>query len=58
MGNCDFHKYSYVKTDAWVYLKYLFESFIWEAVFSQHMRVIGVKMRGLYLKIFVHLPRY
>lgn len=33
--SCDFlfHRYSYVKTDAWVYLEYLVESVIWEVVF-------------------------
>lgn len=38
-----FHKYSYVKTDAWVYLEYLVESVIWEIVFPQQTRDIDVK---------------
>ena len=41
-----FHKYSRVKTDAWVCLEYLVESIIWEIVFPQQRRVIDVKKWG------------
>lgn len=40
-----FHKYSYVKTDAWVYLEYLVESVIWEIAFPQQTRDIDVKKK-------------
>lgn len=41
-----FHKYSQVKTDAWVYLEYLVESIIWEIVFPQQTGVIDFKKWG------------
>lgn len=41
-----FHKYSQVKTGAWVYLEYLVESTIWEIVFPQYTRVIDIQKWG------------
>lgn len=41
-----FHKFSCVKTDAWVYLEYLVESVIGEIVFPQQTRDIDVKKQG------------